>query len=648
MGVQDVLNASKTADSAAFRQSLLTDLRALEQMLDADLLEHDTVRVGVEQEMFLVDRACRPAPIASQILSKLADPAFTTEIGKFNLEANMRPHALEGRCLRSIETELNAMIQRASTAAQEHGADVLVTGILPSVRLSDLGLDNLTDKPRYHELNRAVMEVRGGSYHLLIKGVDELQLTHDNVMPEACCASFQIHLQLDPRNFTSDYNASLLAAAPVLAVAVNSPMLLCKRLWQETRIALFQHAVDERSQSHIARSHPTRVSFGEGWLQHSVLEIYREQIARFRVILTGLVEEDSLETLGRGGIPALKALVLHNGTVWRWNRPCYGITEGRPHLRLEFRALPAGPTVLDEVANAALFLGLMTSLPKEYGDVSAKMQFDDAKDNFFAAARHGLKAQLTWIDGKHYSVRDLVKQQLLPLASEGLRTAHIDAGDIERYLGVIQERIEAAQTGSKWMLAAAAALSPNTSSEFRGQRLVAALLARQKSGQPVYQWKPVSNQELENFGGRPETVAEIMSTDLFTVSPGDPITLAASMMDWRHIRHLPVEQDGRLVGLVSSRDVLHFIAAAAQLNRDGKASVGEVMKPQPFTVARETPISAALDLMLQSNVDCLPVTQGSELAGIVTSHDLLRVLSYLLRVQKPSLPDETSTAATAG
>jgi CBS domain-containing protein len=425
-----------------------------------------------------------------------------------------------------------------------------------------------------------------------------------------------------------------------LAVAVNSPMLLGRRLWQETRIALFQHAVDERWHSHIARDHPTRVSFGDAWVQNSVLEIYKEQVARFRVIMTTGVEEDSLKTLARGGVPALKSLVLHNSTVWRWNRPCYGITAGRPHLRLEFRALPAGPTVLDEVANAAFFIGLMRSLPKEYGNISTKMQFDDAKDNFFAAARHGLKAQLTWLDGKHYSVRDLVKHRLLPLASQGLRDARINTEDIDLYLGVIQERVETTQTGSQWMLSAAASLSHHTGREMRDQRLVAAMLVRQKTGDPVHRWDAISKEELDAIGNACETVAEIMSTDLFTVSPDDPITLAASMMDWRHIRHLPVEQDGRLAGLISSRDVLHFIAVPAQLHRDGKAvSVGELMNSQPPTVTRETPIAHALNLMLQRQMDCLPVTEGNELIGIVTSHDMLQVLSSLLRRETTPSPD---------
>jgi hypothetical protein len=221
MGVQNIVEADEGPAVAPFREALLRDLRALEQMLDAGALESDVVRAGIEQEMFLVDSAYRPAPIANQVLAELSDPAFTAEIGKFNLEANLPPRLLERGCLRSMETELSAMIERVSTTARQHKADVLLTGILPSIRRDDLTLQNLTEKPRYQELNRAVMDVRGGSYHLLIKGIDELQLLHDNVMPEACCTSFQVHMQLDPRRFAVDYNASLLAAAPVLAVAVK-------------------------------------------------------------------------------------------------------------------------------------------------------------------------------------------------------------------------------------------------------------------------------------------------------------------------------------------------------------------------------------------------------------------------------------------
>jgi CBS domain-containing protein len=265
------------------------------------------------------------------------------------------------------------------------------------------------------------------------------------------------------------------------------------------------------------------------------------------------------------------------------------------------------------------------------------MHFDDAKDNFFAAARHGLRAQLAWVDGKHYASPDLVKKYLLPLAAQGLREARINAEDIDRYLEVIEGRLEAAQTGSQWTLSAAAFLSSPVRGELRDQRLVAGMLARQKSGQPVHAWQRISKEEAEDLASTPETVGEIMSTDLFTVTPDDPITVAASMMDWRHIRHLPVEDNGRLAGLVSSRDVLHLLASRARIEGESSpVSVRAIMNAKPVTVTRETPLTDALQLMVQDHVDCLPVTEGDELIGIITSRDMLEVLSSLLTRRTPA------------
>ena len=623
MGLQGILEHEDEAYSRKFLQALVQDLTALEQMLSSNAFETDITRIGAEQEMFLVDRANHPAPVCGEVLERLADPTFTTEMGKFNLEANLPPYTFSGSCLRDLEHELTRLVGRASSAAQELGAEVLLAGILPSARLKDLTLESLTPKPRYHELNRAVMKLRGGAYHLLIKGLDELQLTHDNVMPEACCSSFQVHFQVDPRRFATLYNAAQIVAAPVLAAAVNSPILLGRRLWQETRIALFQHAVDERSQSLMARNHPTRVSFGEAWVRDSAIEIFREQVARFRVIMTGAVEENSLEVLAHGGVPDLRALRIHNGTVWRWNRPCYGITEGRPHLRLEFRAMPAGPSILDEVANAALFFGLMEAIPEKYGNVSERMPFKDAKENFFAAARHGLKAQLTWLDGRRYPADTLIREQLLTLAASGLKSASIDSADTERYLGVVRDRVAADQTGSRWVLQAMTSLGAGVTPEIRDRRVVAAMLARQNSGEPLHCWDVPQAFEFNDNDGCYQTVADVMSTDLFTVGPNDPVTLAASVMDWQHIRHVPVEDDdGRLVGLVSQRDLRGGLSAGGP--------VREIMDPKPATVSPETTTVQVVELMRSRRVDCLPVVKEDRLIGIVTSHDMLTVLSFLL------------------
>lgn len=619
MGAQDIVEGGNTADTASFSEALLEDLRALERMLNEGALECDKVRIGAEQEMFLVDRNYHPAPIAEKVLEQLPEAVFSTELGKFNIEANLAPRLLQGDCLRTLEADVHTVVRQASAAAQANGAEILLTGVLPSARLGDLTLANLTDKPRYRELNRTVMNLRGGEYHLLVKGIDELQLTHDNVMPEACCASFQVHMQLDPRRFATQYNAALAAAGPILASAVNSPLLLGQRLWRETRVALFQHAVDERTHSHIARRHPTRVTFGEAWVEDSVLEIYREQIARFRVLMTSNVESD-----GRN-VPQLKALMIHNGTVWRWNRPCYGVMDGKPNLRLEFRSLPCGPTPIDEVANGAFFFGLMTAIPEEYGNLAGKLAFEDVKENFFAAARNGLKAQFTWLDGKIHASGQLILEELLPLAEAGLKKAGVDGANT--YLGVIRERAKREVTGATWILSAAQTLMGHMAVDERDRRIVGALIERQSSGEPVHNWKPLRQDEMEGSPQLYENVADFMSTDLFTVSPDDPLSLAAGTMTWRHIRHLPVEdKDGKFLGMLSSREILALIAEQGWK----PARVGDVMNREAVTIGPETGTADAVKLMIDQKLDCLPVVKEGELVGIVSSQDLMRVLQCYL------------------
>src|SRR5262245_6500563 len=384
MGDQKVSSEPDDQQATEFMQALLTDLSALEKMIESGQIESGVQRIGAEQEMFLVDAAMRPAPVATQILETANDARLTTEIGRFNLEANLSPQPFSGGALPAMEEELAEVIDVARKTAAQYGADVVLTGILPTIRQSDLTLENLSPGGRYAELNRALNLLRGDTFKVHIKGLDSLQMTHDNVMLEACCTSFQVHLQVSAGDFVRFYNLAQAITAPVLAAATNSPMLLGYRLWHETRIALFQHSVDERSSARYLRGYPARVTFGNGWLKQSVLEIFREQIARYRVILTKKIDENSLSALDRNELPELAALRLHNGTVWRWNRPCYGINNNKPHLRIENRVIPSGPTILDEMANAAFFLGLMSALPEEYGDMTQKLSFDDVKDNFFA------------------------------------------------------------------------------------------------------------------------------------------------------------------------------------------------------------------------------------------------------------------------
>ena len=364
MGEHDIHQDFDDRQLRSYMMALLADLSALEYMLDNDFLESGVGRIGAEQEMFLVDRTMRPAPLGREVLTRANDPRLTTEIAKFNLEANLSPQAWGGQCLKHMEDELEEVVRLTREAAREFGADVMLAGILPTLQMSDLSLANMTDNPRYRQLDRALGSMRDGEFSIHIKGLDEVNLTHDNVMMESCNTSFQVHMQVSPKDFVPLYNLAQVITAPVLAAAVNSPLLLGHRLWQETRLALFQHSTDNRSNAQQARNHPPRVGFGEGWLRHSVLDLFREQIARFRIIMLSDPDEDPMRVLERGAIPTLSALCLHNGTIWPWNRACYGIYAGRAHLRIENRTLPSGPTILDEMANAAFFFGLMTALPQ--------------------------------------------------------------------------------------------------------------------------------------------------------------------------------------------------------------------------------------------------------------------------------------------
>jgi len=624
MGEQDVDRVIDEHQQRVFMKALLDDLRALEQMLETGMVESGVRRIGAEQEMFLVDANLGPAAVAEEVLGRVNDSRFVAEIARFNLEANLTPLVLGGRCFRRMEEELTEVLGLARLGARECGADVLLGGILPTLAMSDLGLKNLTPRPRYLELNRVISQLRGGTFSAHIKGADELQVTHDNILMDACNASFQVHLQVDPQDFACAYNLAQVITAPVLAAAVNSPLLLGRRLWQETRVALFQHSNDARTSAQQARSQPPRVGFGEGWLTQSVIELFRRQIARFRVIVTAEPDEDSLAVLARGLVPGLSALRLHNGTVWPWNRACYGISEGRPHLRIENRALPGGPTILDEVANAAFFTGLMTALPGEYGEVSKSMTFDDAATNFFAAARYGLGSRLTWVDGKRHIAPALILDHLLPLARAGLKQAGVEGTDIDRYLGTIEERVRVGQTGAQWMLKSLAAMGDEGTSDMRQRKLAAAMLERQQSDAPVHRWTIIEGYGSEGWRQSHHTVGHLMSTDLFTVRPDDLVELVARVMEWRDVRHVPVEDDaGRLVGLVSHRSLLRLLAQGLPADTDGPVAVRSIMIPDPISVAPATPIPEAVELMRLHHIGSLPVVENDRLVGIVTVYDLL-------------------------
>jgi len=629
MGEHDV-GADRSEDAIRrFGRAVLDDIRALERMCDAGQIESGVRRVGAEQEMFLVDPQGRPAPIAMDVLERLDDPSFTTELARFNLEHNLPARIFDGGVLRDIEGQLTQAVARVRDAAMASGGDVLLVGILPSLDIGDLTLDNLSPVPRYFELNRAMSELTGGQFPAHIMGLDELHITHDNVLLEACNTSFQVHFQVSADEFARFYNLAQVVAAPILAAAVNSPVLLRHRLWRETRIALFQQSLDVRSASQKQRDSRRRVWFGDHWVEHGAVEIYRDDITRFPVLLTGDTGESSTAVLERGGIPGLAALRLHNGTVYRWNRACYGILDGKPHLRIENRTLPAGPSIPDTVGNAAFFFGLMTELSHVHADVRERFTFDHVKDNFVAAARYGLNATFRWIDGRVVAVPALVLGELLPQAASGLRRHGVPEDDITRYLGVVEARVATGRTGAEWILEALERLRSVESPSARFQVLTRTMLERQRTGQPVHTWDPPEPEDHGDWRERFQTVAQVMTTDLFTVHPEDPVDLAASIMYWKQVRHLPVEDaEGRLVGLLSQRSILKLFVDGRAGTED-PVPVREVMKRDPLTVTPRTSCLDAIHLMNEHRFSSLPVLDDGRLVGIVTDRDFSHAAARL-------------------
>ncbi|MEZ5962630.1 MAG: glutamate-cysteine ligase family protein [Planctomycetota bacterium] len=616
-----------------FMRALLADVHALERMHELGMFETGVRRIGAEQEMFLIDAAGRPVPLALPILEKLGGPsaAFTLELAQFTFETNLSPRVLGGDCFGQMESELRVNLEKVLEAARSFGAHILLTGILPSLRLEDLSLDSMCPIPRYRALNDAITRLRGGRFRVQIRGADEVDITHDNVMLEACNTSFQLHLQVAPDEFAPLYNLAQVVTAPVLAAAVNSPILTGRRLWQETRVALFQQSVDARSEVHALRGLRPRVSFGDRWVDRSVIEIFRDDVARFRLVLTTDIDENPLDLVRQGIPPKLTALRLHNGTVYRWNRPCYGVKDGVAHLRIEARAFPAGPTVIDEIANAALYYGLMTALAEDHPDIRTVMQFDDAKNNFVQAARLGLQSQFTWLKGREYTGKQLLTQELLPLARRGLQHAKVDAADIDRYLGLVEERVHSGQTGAQWYLKSISSMGTQGTLDHRMRTLTLATLRRQRSSEPVHRWEPATMAEADSWRFSFQRIGQFMTTDLFTVRPEDVIDLAANLMGWQHLRHVPVEDDsGRLVGLVSARALVRVIAEGIYDKGGDPVPIARIMKTDVVTVTPDTPTVDAIEKMREHRVGCLPVVQGDRLVGIITERDLINVAAQLL------------------
>jgi CBS domain-containing protein/gamma-glutamylcysteine synthetase len=612
-----------------FMSAILADLRAFERMLREGRFETGVRRIGAEQEMFLIDRTWGAARGILPMLEKLKDPHYTTELGQFQIEANADPQPFSGDGLSKMEKQLTELVDKARKAANELGMHAVLMGILPTMRKSDLGADSMTPSPRYQTLSKVMNELRGGKFEVSIKGLDELEIEHDSVMVEACNSSFQVHLQVEPKEFARMYNLAQLLAGPMVAVSANSPLLFGRRLWAETRIALFRQAVDIRSQhAHHLRESEARVSFGTQWVKESIVEIFREDVARFRALIGTDLDEDPMAVLDRGELPQFKALRLHNGTIYRWNRPCYGVMNGKAHLRIENRVMPSGPSVIDQMANGAFWFGLMAELGARMEGVSGRLDFDQAGANFYTAAREGMGAHFMWLDGEELSASQLVLDHLLPIAEAGLKRQGIIEEDVKRYLGVIDARCRSGRTGARWLLSSWNALKDKAASGERSNALVAATVNRQLTGRPVSEWERARLDEAEASHHNYLRVDQYMTTDLFTVQADDPIEMVANLMSWERIRHVPVEdKDHKLVGIITYRAVLRFLTSGGSLR---ETAVSEIMKTEVHTVTLDTQTIDAIRLLRRLRIGCLPVVQDGRLVGILTEEDFMTIASRLL------------------
>jgi hypothetical protein len=449
MGKDLAVRKFSREDRARYRQKVQRCLDVLARMLDEVPFDTENRLTGLEIEINLMDSDGEPAMRNAEILADLEDPTFKTELAQFNLELNARPRAISGDGFGDYERDLLETFGRVDNRAGRSDSTIVLIGSLPTLKPNHLVLDNLSANERYHALNDQMAGARGEKFNVDIRGVERLQIANDSIASEAACTSVQFHMQVPPERFAAYWNASQAFAGVQVALGANSPYVHGHRLWDETRIALFEQATDTRPDELKAQGVRPRVWFGERWIT-SVFDLFEENVRYFPPLLPILDNEDPVAVLRAGGVPRLGELCLHNGTVYRWNRPVYDIMNGRPHLRVENRVLPSGPTVVDMLANAAFYFGVGRQLAEEERPVWTQLSFATARANFHCGARRGIESVQQWPRIGEVPVTELVRRWLLPKAYAGLDRFGVDPAHRDRLLGVIDERCRTGRNGAVW------------------------------------------------------------------------------------------------------------------------------------------------------------------------------------------------------
>jgi gamma-glutamyl:cysteine ligase YbdK (ATP-grasp superfamily) len=476
-------------DRRIYREKVHRCLDVFAEMLATAHFEAEKPCVGLEIELNLVDESGDPALRNAQALELIADPAFQTELGQFNIEINVPPGELAGAALADLEQSVRASLNDAERRA--HGADthMVMIGILPTIRPEHVNADSFSGNPRYALLNEQIFAARGEDLHLAIDGVESLSTYADTIAPEAACTSVQFHLQLSPETFAGYWNAAQAVAGVQVALGANSPFLFLKELWRETRIVLFQQATDTRPEELKAQGVRPRVWFGERWIT-SIFVLFEENVRYFPALLPVCDDEDPVEALARGAIPQLAELRLHNGTIYRWNRPIYDVAEGRPHVRLENRVLPAGPTVVDILANGAFYYGLIRALVDQERPIWSRMSFSAAEENFNSGAVNGIDARMYWPEIGEAPVTELVLRRLLPLAADGLARWGVATDVADRLLGIIERRCVTGRNGAAWQTGTFHRLLADRGLDRRAalREMIARYCEHMHTNEPVHTW----------------------------------------------------------------------------------------------------------------------------------------------------------------
>jgi gamma-glutamyl:cysteine ligase YbdK (ATP-grasp superfamily) len=476
-------------DRRKYRDKVRRSLDALGRMLREQWFETDPALVGLEIELNLVDSRGDPSMRNAEVLAAIADPVtWSTEVGQFNLEINVPPRGLEGDSFAVLEEEVRGSLNAGDEKAAESGSRLVMIGILPTLAEADTHEGVLSANERYKVLNEQIFTARGEDMRIDITGAEHL-LTHaSSITPEAACTSVQLHVQVSPDAFAAYWNAAQAIAGVQVALAANSPFFFGKQLWHETRITLFEQATDTRPDELKEQGVRPRVWFGERWIT-SVFDLFEENLRYFPALLPICEDEDPLAVLDAGVCPQLAEMSLHNGTIYRWNRPVYAVVDGKPHLRVENRVLPAGPSVADVMANAAFYYGLVRALAEAQRPVWTQMSFATATENLHEAARRGIDAHLYWPGVGDVPATELVLRRLLPLAREGLARWQVGQEHIDRLLGIIEQRCLTGKTGAAWQIAAVA--SSHQPREEALRLMTQRYIDHMHTNHPAHTWPPV-------------------------------------------------------------------------------------------------------------------------------------------------------------